>query len=411
MPELDGIETSKLLNDKIGSNMQSVIMVSSFRQESIIKLAKDAGIDIFLQKPINPSHLNDILSSVFLKNLDMKTIAKKQEKSPEEELQTLHGSNILLVEDNATNQQIIIGLLENSGINIDIADNGQIGVDMYNKNPEKYELILMDLQMPIMGGIEATKIIRENDKDIVIIALTANAMREDVQKTQEAGMNEHLNKPIDVEDFFKKLIKYISKKRNIIDICPNASMQEKEIAIPQFINIDTQVGLSHLAENKTLYIKLLHQFYNKTKDLKLEDLNDEDLKREAHTIKGLSANLGALELSSVAKELELTLDKELFNIFYIQLDKVLDELKDIKYTEDDENISSDVEISDDEKNRLFLELKEAVLTKQAKKCKPVITKLEKYNLKGNDKALFENIKIFVKKFKFKDAIELTKGIE
>jgi CheY-like chemotaxis protein len=133
----------------------------------------DAGVDVFLQKPINPSILNDILSGIFLEDNKISYSPNKDVKSLKDEILSLSGSKILLTEDNEINQEIIIGLLENSNIEIDIAKNGKEAVRMYKNNPAKYELILMDLQMPIMDGFEATKIIRAQDKNIPIIALTA----------------------------------------------------------------------------------------------------------------------------------------------------------------------------------------------------------------------------------------------
>ena len=126
----------------------------------------------------------------------------------EEDLQILGAKKILLVEDNKTNQLLILGLLDESGLVIDIANNGQEAVNMYQEN--KYELILMDIQMPVMNGYEATALIREQNKDIPIIALTANAMMEDVAKTEAAGMNTHLGKPIDVSNFYKTLLQFLS---------------------------------------------------------------------------------------------------------------------------------------------------------------------------------------------------------
>ena len=119
----------------------------------------------------------------------------------------LEGHKVLLVDDNPINQEIITGLLENSHIELDIASNGQEGVDMFST--KIYSLILMDIQMPIMDGYEATRIIREKDKQIPIIALTANAMKEDIEKSTKRGMNAHINKPIAVDKLYETLLKYI----------------------------------------------------------------------------------------------------------------------------------------------------------------------------------------------------------
>jgi CheY-like chemotaxis protein len=120
----------------------------------------------------------------------------------------LHLNKILVVEDNLTNQLVLLGLLEDYVKEIDIAKNGKEAVEMFEKG--KYDLILMDLQMPVMDGYEATSIIRKVDKDIPIIALTANAMKEEIEKTEAVGMNEHLVKPIDIEKLFTTLSKYIN---------------------------------------------------------------------------------------------------------------------------------------------------------------------------------------------------------
>ena len=130
---------------------------------------------------------------------------KKQDK-PFKDLSLLSGKRILLVEDNLINQEIILGLLENSQVIIDIAENGKEAIHLHANN--NYHLILMDIQMPILDGYEAAKLIRKSDKKTPIIAVTASAMKEDVAKTVESGMNNHLNKPIDVRKLYQMLLKY-----------------------------------------------------------------------------------------------------------------------------------------------------------------------------------------------------------
>jgi len=137
----------------------------------------------------------------------------KQNTNTIKDLLSLHKtqhSNILLVEDNQINQEIIVGLLKDSNIIFDIASNGKEGLDLFQKNSSKYDLIFMDIQMPIMNGYEATKEIRILDQKIPIIALTANAMKEDIQKIKDVGINEHLNKPLEVEKLNNILQKYLS---------------------------------------------------------------------------------------------------------------------------------------------------------------------------------------------------------
>jgi len=125
----------------------------------------------------------------------------------EKNINLLKETEILLVEDNPINQEIIMGLLENSNLKLDIANNGKEGIEFFEK--KSYALILMDIQMPIMDGYKASEIIRQKSKDIPIIALSANAMKEDMEKSKAHGMNTHLNKPIDVEKLYKVLLQYI----------------------------------------------------------------------------------------------------------------------------------------------------------------------------------------------------------
>ncbi|MBW6488776.1 ATP-binding protein [Sulfurimonas sp.] len=133
---------------------------------------------------------------------------KTDEKKAEFDKDILHAKRILIAEDNHTNQLVLLGLLEDYIEEIDVANNGQEAVDMFESG--KYELIIMDLQMPVMDGYEATRIIRSLDKDIPIIALTANAMKEEIEKTKAVGINEHLIKPLNMEKLFTTLSKYIN---------------------------------------------------------------------------------------------------------------------------------------------------------------------------------------------------------
>ncbi len=327
----------------------------------------------------------------------------KNKKIDLNQINTLRGNNILLVDDNKTNQEIILGLLENSKINIDIANNGAEAVSLFKSNQDKYELILMDLQMPIMGGIEATKIIRVLNQDIPIIALTANAMQEDVIKTKQAGMNKHLNKPIEVEKLYKILLKYIFKKSDM----PNEI--KEEITLPKFINIDTKIGLLHMDNNHKLYIKILNDFYMDNKNLKLDNLNDEEFKRTIHTIKGLSANIGAISLNKATKELEESQNRDLLAKFYDKLYQVLNELRSLELTNNKNNLTL-LKNDNNEIKKLFIKLKEALLSKRPKKYKAVIQDIQKYKLDIKEEELLNQIKVLSKKYKIEDAIKLIEEL-
>jgi len=145
-----------------------------------------------------------------LKQTDLDIQPIEINKNLKKDINLLNNCKILLVEDNQINQEIITGLLENSAIELDIASNGKEAIDKFK--PNIYTLILMDIQMPIMDGYEATKLIRQKDKEIPIIAITANAMKEDIEKTKRYGMNTHINKPINVEELYETILKYTPNK-------------------------------------------------------------------------------------------------------------------------------------------------------------------------------------------------------
>lgn len=398
MPELDGIESAKLINQNATQEESlNIVLVSAFKEENLVESARDAGIKTFLEKPVNPSTLNDILSDMFLGTSKANLVENKKEDTLKRNIQTLKGSRILLTDDNKTNQEIIVGLLENSGIVIDIANNGEEAVNLFQAN--NYELIFMDLQMPIMDGFEATKIIRESDKKIPIIALTANAMREDVEKTEAVGMNQHLNKPIDVEKLYATLLQYISKKTDMIE----EITIEDEIVLPAFDNIDKEYALKLLLGDKKIFINILKGLYE-YKDIDMESLDDETFKRTIHTIKGISASAGAMALNSVAKELNKSEDREYLPAFYKELSKVTKEIEEKILSAEGEIEKRELEVS--KREELFARLKEAVATKRAKSCKPLIEEFEKYTLSEEDDTLYQKVKKLIKKFKFKDALEL-----
>ena len=395
MPDLDGITSAKIIKQH---NDIQIIIISAYKDDEIAKEAKSVGVEYFIQKPIDPSILNDTLSDIFLGTKKLEIKSEKEQTSLHDDVTTLRGSKILLTEDNKTNQEIILGLLEESGIAIDIANNGAEAVKMFQEHKD-YELILMDLQMPVMDGYEATKRIRSEDKKIPIVALTANAMKEDIEKTASVGMNEHLNKPIDVEKLYATLLKYISKKTEISKKQPNK--KEEEIELPQFEHLDVEAALKFTMGNKKIFLNTLKGLLE-FKDVSLESLDDQELKRTAHTIKGLSASVVAKKLQEISEQIEESGDKTLFEPFYEALQNVVDEIQaKVNFTQE-----SKQPISKDQEEHLFKELKTALETKRAKNIKPLIEELEKYDLDEAKAAFFADIKKLTKKFKYKEALKL-----
>jgi len=263
----------------------------------------------------------------------------------------------------------------------------------------------MDIQMPIMDGYEATKIIRKMDENIPIIAISANAMNEDVIKSKSIGMNEHLKKPIEVELLYKVLLTYISKKTNNKEII----VEKDEIVIPEFKNIDTKVGLSYLDKNKKLYMKILRTFYKNYYSFKIEDLEKSRFKISTHTIKSLSANIGAMALHKIATELDSTQDKSYLSEFYIELNKVIEELK---YISIDKNILNEEkeEVSHVKIEKLMLELKDAIKSHRPQKCEIIVAEIDKCKLPNKYIELYASVKVLIEDYKFSEAKKLMEGV-
>ena len=207
MPGIDGIQLTKMLKEIHPDAGSIVIMISSADLSAVETEAAEAGVDGFLSKPIFPSSIQDVLSNVFgLEQLHA-------EAEPKETVENFAGECILLVEDVEINREIVLALLEPTLLTIDCAENGLEAVRMFEKNPDRYKMIFMDVQMPEMDGYEATRRIRAMElpqaKKIPIAAMTANVFREDVAKCLEAGMDGHVGKPFNLEEVLAVLKKYL----------------------------------------------------------------------------------------------------------------------------------------------------------------------------------------------------------
>ena len=219
MPDMNGIELARRIKE-IKSDEMIIIMITSVEWQGIAEEAKDAGIDRFLPKPIFPSGFIDCINTVF--GLDLLNEGKNDKS---EKVDRFWGYRVLLVEDVEINREIVTALLEPTLIDIDCAENGEEAVTMYKENPEKYNIIFMDLQMPVMDGYDATRAIRALDEaaagaetaeyaeSVPIIAMTANVFKEDVDNCLEAGMNDHLGKPLDFDDVLRILRHYLYNQK------------------------------------------------------------------------------------------------------------------------------------------------------------------------------------------------------
>ena len=224
-------------------------------------------------------------------------------------------ARILLVEDNVINQEVAVELLQEVGINVDLASNGAEGVRL--AAAQAYDLILMDIQMPIMDGVEATQHIRRltGRAEVPIVALSANVFAEDITHYLNSGMNGHIAKPIVVADLYATILHFLDAKQTLRAsdspnppvALPKADVMTRLAAIP---GLKPQLGLQNLAGKEASYLRVLSKFAAKhtveTANLRLA-LSEADLttaKRIAHTLKGLAGTMGATDLQASAQLLD-----------------------------------------------------------------------------------------------------------
>jgi PAS domain S-box-containing protein len=321
MPGMDGIEASKLIKSHQGlSKIPAIVLVTAYGREEVMLQTEEVGLEGFLLKPINPSILFDTIMQAFGEAVpEISRVAQRKEQEAKA-WENIQGARVLLVEDNEINQQVAMEILQGAGLNVAIANNGQEGVDAARAN--QYDAILMDIQMPVMDGYTATREIRKDErfKELPIIAMTAHAMSGDEDKSLEAGMNGHVAKPIDPDQLFATLKKWIqpSKRR--------AQVQQPEVPVerpesdaalpaedelPEFLpGFDLAGGLERLMGNKRLYRKLLVDFGTKyietASDIRaaLDTKDFEQVHSLVHNLKGLAGNLEAKDLQAAAANLE-----------------------------------------------------------------------------------------------------------
>ncbi|MCL2196066.1 MAG: response regulator [Treponema sp.] len=211
MPGMDGIQLTAELKAHHESAKSVVIMITAAEWSIVEKEAREAGVDKFLSKPLFPSCIANVINEAL-------GIDRKKVKEMKKDINGMFkGKQILLVEDVEINRDIVMSLLEPTGILIDCAENGEEAVNIFSKNPAKYDMVFMDVQMPVMDGYNATRKIRaldnEHAKNVRIIAMTANVFREDIERCLEAGMDNHIGKPLDFNEVIEKLNIYLPKNR------------------------------------------------------------------------------------------------------------------------------------------------------------------------------------------------------
>ena len=211
MPGMDGLETARQIRKRLGSKTP-ILLLSAYDWECVKDEAVLIGINGFLTKPIFKNELLGQLAYFFQGRKN------KTEESAPEDWENLNGVSILAAEDNELNREIIVELLESHGAVVDTACNGKEALDAYlNSSPGYYRLILMDVHMPEMNGLEATKAIRDSGRPdaatVPVIAMTADVFKEDIRRCREAGMDAHIGKPVELDKLFSTLQRFLNKQQ------------------------------------------------------------------------------------------------------------------------------------------------------------------------------------------------------
>jgi two-component system sensor histidine kinase/response regulator len=327
MPGLDGIDTARRL--RALEAPPRIVMVTAYGREDVREQAQGAGIEAFLVKPVNQSSLVDALVTMFAP-----TPGDVGRDDAATEGAGLRGARILLAEDNEINQQIAVELLEGAGAKVDVAGNGREALERLDAAaPGTYALVLMDVQMPEMDGLEATRRIRADDRyaSLPIIAMTAHAMAEERERCLAAGMNDHIAKPIEPAKMYETLARCLNGG---VRAAGSATVVATPVAdddhLPEVFGLDAADGLRRVGGNRRLYRDLLRQFSRRQSDASERidtALRNQDFgaaERVAHSVKGVAGNLGIRNIYMLAEALEKALharqpDKSLLTAFAAEL--------------------------------------------------------------------------------------------
>jgi CheY-like chemotaxis protein len=320
MPGMDGWETLNHMHAITPTTHPPiVVMVTAHGREMLTQRSPEdqAKLHGFLVKPVTASMLLDAVADALASRAPLAPI----EAEPQVRPQPLAGLRLLVVEDNIINQQVAQEMLSQEGALIAIADNGQLGVDAVAQAQDAkqpFDAVLMDIQMPVMDGYAATRVLREDMhlSHLPIIAMTANAMASDRDACLAAGMNAHVGKPFNLAQLIELLLKLTRASKLDAPLNPAAPTlpahrAQAEPALPPIDAVDATGALERLGGNQSLYARVLQSFLDEIATLPEQlqaNLKNDDLTsavRLLHTLKGLSATVGASYLAAVTRKAEL----------------------------------------------------------------------------------------------------------
>ncbi len=328
MPGLDGVETARLVKEQFGKDVPKIVMMTAHGKEDLIRRCEDIGIASVLAKPITNSSLLDAISSALGQEVVHR---RKSRDAPGHVRPEVAGKRVLLVDDNDINRQVGEELLADAGVIVDLAENGYQAVAKVLDSAIPYDAVFMDVQMPEMDGLEATRIIRRQfgPDRLPIIALTAHALEEERQHSLDAGMNDHLAKPIDSTSLISTLARWVNpppaasaepvKHRSAVtggNVTASAHSPQPVDDLPDALPpFDLSAALKRVSGKRHLLKRLLLSFHDEFRDstanLKsmIESGRTTDAIRLAHTLKSAAATLEATAVAHIARKIEERLSR------------------------------------------------------------------------------------------------------
>ncbi len=315
MPGMNGVELANRLRERPMPHAPQMVLVTGYGREEVLKSAETAGIHDVLIKPVNASVLFDCVTRLLGQHPSNAPHPLDVASVTQESLAQIRGSRLLLVEDNELNQEVASELLRDAGFLVDIADNGQIALDRVQTT--HYDLVLMDMQMPVLDGLSATRLMRQNPQlaTLPIVAMTANAMQHDREACLQAGMNDHVAKPIEPDVLFQSLLRWIPARAQPAApaAASPATNDDSAVQLPRIEGLDTQAGLRRMMGKPALYLSMLGKFAASQRETPAQiraALAQQDYagaQRLAHTLKGLAGNIAAEPVRQSAAALDAAL--------------------------------------------------------------------------------------------------------
>ena len=316
MPGMDGIETARRIkNHPHLPQVPKVFLITAHSNEALMREARNLGLEGFLVKPINYSMMFDAVMEAFGRQRRYSIEPALRPKEGADAAASLKGVRVLLVEDNEINRQVAREILEGAGMIVETAEHGIRAVEMLTVEAARFDVVLMDLQMPEMDGYEAVRVIRKelHRRDLPIIAMTAHALKTEKQKCLDAGMNDYVPKPIDPDYLFATIARWIGKRPDRTFAAPAAPEVDAPVCtdFPETLpGVDVAGVLKRLMGNRKLFADLLAEFASKYAGV-AEQIRQALARGDsnlalltAHTVKGVAGNLSALAVVAAARDVE-----------------------------------------------------------------------------------------------------------